>query len=51
MFEIAIETLKYALVFIWQVDNKELELSVYEILGKLFFNLGITSSAKILHNR
>ena len=41
-FEIAIYLLKYALIFVWFLDSQELELSIYEILGKLFFNLGFT---------
>lgn len=51
MFEYAINCLKYALIFVWSLDNEELELTIYEILGKLFFNLGYTDSAKILHIR
>jgi glycosyltransferase involved in cell wall biosynthesis len=33
MFEISIITLKYALIFIWQINDKEMELSIYDILG------------------
>ncbi len=51
LFEMAIQILKYALIFVWHVNNQELELSIYEILGKLFFNLRLTESANILHIR